>query len=295
MPKDGFGPGTVVNRRVNKHIKTLIPRTIHQHKDYHLEGQRAVPPTQIPGKADTCFCYLEVYVGTEGQFAVHQERRFDHDTDGEWRCRNEICRTDSERSPREPFTYTVETTITLCGRSQTDRSHVSWSTLGDDPIYGSLEAQAATLLAEKMAHSKAVENGHRDHCGSLSRLGSLSNVIDSGRYLVVEWEEVDALLGPEADTIAASAGFDPLSGEQRSKAEEKSIDFLTDDLNEELALFEGPKGRSHKAANSGTGRDESSESWKTLPEGMSQTEAEEALSDMQERLAAIRKDLCEDP
>lgn len=295
MPRDGFGPGTVVNRRVNKHIKTLIPRTTHQHKDYHLEGQRALPPTQIPGKADTCFCYLEVYVGTEGQFAVHQERRFDHNADTEWRCKNEICRTESERSGRSPFTYSVETTINLCGRSQADRSHVSWSTLDDDPIYGGLEAQAATLLAEKMAHSKAVENGHHDHYGSLSRLGSLSNIIDTNRCLVVTWEEVDAMLGPNADTIAASAGFNPLSGEQRDKAEEKSIDFLTDDLDEELASFEGPKGESHNADGSRTARDDSSESWETLPEGMSPAEAEEALSGMQDRLAAIRKDLCDDP
>lgn len=295
MPKDGFGPGTVVNRRVNKHISTLIPKTIHQHRDYHLEGQRVLPPNQIPGKADTCFCYLEVYVGTEGQFAVHQERRFDHNAEGEWRCRNKISRTESESSARGPFTYAVETTIDLCGRSQTERSHVSWSTLGDDPIYGSTEAQAATLLAEKMAHSKAVENGHYDHCGSLSRLGSLSNIIDNSRYLVVEWDEVDAMLGPDADTIAASAGFDPLSGEQRENAERKSIDFLTDDLNEELASFEGQREGSHNAPDSNAARRDSSKSWKTLPEGMSQTEAEQALSSMQERLAAIRKDLCDDP
>lgn len=281
MATDRFDTGPVLNRRVTQHLTRLLPEHVSATEDYHLEGQRELPPASLPGNAETCLCLLEIYVGRGGQFQVHLEREFDRGTDSTWECTNRISR---ERR-QSPFTYTVKTTVALGGEAQTKRAHVAWEELTDDPIYGGMEAQAAVLLAEKMAQLRARAAGNgMDHCGSLSRLGSLSNVINGSKALRVDWADIDELLGPDAETIAATAGFDALeSDEKYREARQKGIDFLDDRFpeNEPESWDCGPAKDDREKV-------ETAEPWQTPPPGMTVTETETKLAEIQEQLSEMR-------
>jgi len=289
MPRDGFRSGDIVNRRVNSHIKSLLPSALSTDKDYHLEGQRFLDPEHIPGKADSCLCYLEAYVGTKGRFEIVTTRRFDHETESEWRAMNRISRkATAQGRSLEPFEYGVRTRVEFAEHSHSDRSRVDWEALGDDPIFGGREAQAAALLAEKMAHLKSCRGSEdRTHHGSLSYLGSLSNVIGNSSKLQTDWTAVDELLGPDADTIAASTDFEPLeSDERRRNAREMGIDFLSETLENDLGRFERD---SNPESNERDDTDRR-EAWQTLPADMDATKAKAKLDEMQEELAEMRDD-----
>lgn len=286
MAGQGFSSDDVVNRRVNSHLEELLPSRVSTQRDYHFEGQRLLPPEQVPGDAETCLCYLETYVGQNGCFEVHVERVFDRDTDGEWTCTNRVCRDGDGPRQQSPFEYAVRTKLGLLGDTHADRSCVEWATLDRDPIYGGREAQAAVLLAEKMSHYCAREEGNpMDHRGSLASLGSLSNVVDTGRQVDVDWEDVDALLGPDAETIAATTGFEELvSDEKRQKAEQKGIDFLRDGCLELLDEYEG----AFDSDTPSEGCDGASEPWQTIPAEMSTTEAEAKLRTIRRRIREMQ-------
>lgn len=292
MPGSGFGPGDVVNRRVNSHLQELLPPQVSAAKEYHLEGQRTLPAAELPGSADQCLCLLESYVGLDGQFEVQVERIFDRGTDGEWRIENAISRTGS--GSLSPFTYLVQTTIELMDDVTQDRSRVAWEALGEDPIHGGTEAQAAVLLTEKMSHLRARERGHGiDHAGSLSHLGSLSNVIDDALQVDTDWVEVDALLGPDADTIAATVGFEALEAKaDRLEAEKKGIDFLGDDPFDEMEDF-GSDDAGTATQTGGGNTERARPAWMTPPAELTveETEAElrslsAEIREMKQRLAA---------
>ncbi|QSG12825.1 hypothetical protein HSBGL_2420 [Halapricum desulfuricans] len=280
----GFGPEDVVNRRVNRHVKELLPVQVSAQKDYLLEGQRWLASETLPGDADRCLCLLKSYVGQRGQFEIHVERVFDRGTDDEWRIENTVTRTGAGSLP--PFTYLVTSEIELLGDVETDRTRVSWVALGDDPIYGGREAQAAVLLTEKMSHLRARERGQgMEHSGSLSRLGSLSNVIDTGRQLRTDWEEIDELLGPDADTIAATAGFDALeSREQYLEAERLGIDFLAADI-EDLQV-EGDRREPATSRESDADRPD----WQTPPAELTVDETESELRKIQYELRRMKRE-----
>ncbi|WP_229115548.1 hypothetical protein [Halapricum desulfuricans] len=281
----GFGPEDVVNRRVNKHLEQLLPTQVSTRKDYHFEGQRLLPPEGLPGSADRCLCLLESYVGRRGQFEVRVERVFDRGTDSEWRIENTITRkSDGSLSP---FTYLVTSEIAVLDDVEADRARVSWEALGKDPIYGGREAQAAVLLTEKMSHLRARERGKgMGHAGSLSRLGSFSNVIDAGRQLRTDWDEVEELLGPDADTIAATVGFDALeSREKRLEAEQKGIDFLTADITD--LQSEGDRRDRTRNGDSDVDRPD----WQTLPAELTAEEAEAELQKIRSRLRQMKRQL----
>lgn len=287
VTRDGFSSEAVVNRRVSRHVESLLPSVVSSDEDYGFEGQRVLGAERTPGAADSCLCHVETYVGRDGQFEVHERRRFDHGTDAEWGCTNRVARTSSGRT-LDPFEYAVRTELDLSGRTRTDRSLVEWEQLAADPVYGGVEAQAATLLAEKMAHRSACERDRgRDHCGSLRSLGSLSSVVDRGRVLPVDWSDVDDLLGPDAETIAAAAGFERLEPDQRrTAARQKGVDFLSDALTEEMAPFEGSL-----ETEGGPGCGDGIEPWQSLPPDVDPREAEHELHEMRRELRAIREEL----
>lgn len=283
MSDSGFGPGDVVNRRVNKHIKQLLPSQVSAIKDYHLEGQRFLLQDSLPRNADECLCLIESYVGKNGQFEIHVERVFDRQTDGEWRIENTISRNSA--GSLAPFTYLVKSRIEILGNVETDRSRVAWTELDEEQIYGGREAQAAVLLTEKMSHLRARETGNgMSHAGSLSRLGSLADIIDTGRQLRTDWEEVSELLGPNADTIAATVGFDTLeSEEERLEAEKKGIDFLTDDLTEKVDGF--------RADMQDESPDYDCPAWKTPPAELTVEETEHKLQKLNAKIRQMKQDL----
>ncbi|PSP82351.1 hypothetical protein BRC83_09490 [Halobacteriales archaeon QS_1_68_17] len=295
MPPGGFGPGDAVNRRVNSHLRALLPGHVSSDRDYYFEGQRTLPPERIPGGADEGICFVEAYVGTDGQFAIYEEREFGSDEAGGWRCENRITRRRSEGvSSLDPFEYAVRTAVEIGGRTRTDRSAVEWPTLGADPIYGGIETQAAALLAEKMAHRKVhATTGYADHCGSLSRVGSLSRAIDSSHYLPVDWTDVDALLGPDADTIASSVGFEGIDSERRCRrARERGVDFLAEDLEAKLrAVDVGGTDSGDEPSDPA----ETRPPWTTLPADVDPETAAARIGQMHRRIVEMRHELQRDP
>lgn len=287
MAPDGFRDDDIVNRRVNRHVRRLLPETTSGHRDYSLEGQRYLLSEHLPGRVDSCLCYLEAYVGTKGTFEIQITRRFNPETAQEWRCSNRIRRSSTAGGGSlAPFEYRVTTRLELGDTTERDRARVSWEGLRVDPIYGGRESQAAALLAEKMAHRRAREtDGDDHHHGSLSYLGSLARVIDRGRSLPVTWEDVDSLLGPEAETIAATTGFERLESDaKRLEARKKGIDFLSETLGEELDAYEGSRDRTEHQADR---RPE----WQTLPPDMDADTASRKLAEMQRQLRDMREEL----
>lgn len=286
MADSGFGSDDVVNRRVNKHLTELLPSQVLDRRDYHLEGQRYLPREQVSNNAETCLCYLEAFVGQNGQFEVHVDRTFDEDTGREWTCSNRVSRDKSVA--RSPFTYTVRTEVELMEDTHVDGSRTGWAELGTDPVHGGKEAQAAVLLAEKMSHLRARERGSpMDHCGSLSSLGSFSNVVDTGRQIEADWTEIEELLGPDAETIAATTGFEELvSDERRQRAEQKGVEFLEPDYTESLAEYDGRSDRCRSDAQPG----EASKPWQTIPADMSAIEAEARLEGIRQRIGDMKDD-----
>lgn len=286
MGHSGFGSDDIVNRRVNKHLTALLPTQVSADQAYHLEGQRTLPAAAVPSHATTGQCFIESYVGPDGHFEIHQQRVFDHETDTAWRIENRISRQGSGSLP--PFTYLVRTRITVMGETRTDRARVPWADLDDDPIYGGREAQAAVLLSEKMAHLLARDQGKgMTHSGSLSRLGSLSNVIDEGRQLRTDWAEMNDLLGPDADTIAATSGFERLeSSEKRRAAKQKGIEFLDEDAPARLADRRAESGQP-------TEDDQSREraSWETPPSALTVAETNDLLRTLQARIRRMQTEL----
>jgi hypothetical protein len=281
MSDSGFGPGDVVNRRVNDHMRQLLPSRVSPREDYHLEGQRFLPPDAIPGSGDECLCLLESYAGKDGQFKIHVERVFDGQTDREWRIENTISRTNAVSL--SPFTYVVNSRIEILDDVERDRSRVTWAELADDRIYGGREAQAAVFLTEKMSQLRARENRNGgNHAGSLSRLGSLASIIDTSRQLQTDWKELDELLGPTADTIAATVGFEPLEERKRVEAEKKGIDFLTDDLADELDRGR-PDTREERS-------DRSRPPWKTSPAELTAEETEQKVKKLNASIRRMRRD-----
>lgn len=288
MTGSGFGPGDVVNRRVNSHLQELLPTQVSAQKDYHLEGQRILPAGEIPGAAEQCLCLLESYVGVDGQFEVQEERIFDRGTESEWRIENTISRTGS--GSLSPFTYLVQTTVDMLGDVKRNRSRVTWEELGEDPIHGGTEAQAAVLLTEKMSNLRARQRGHgMDHAGSLSSLGSLSNVVDKGFQLRTDWEELDALLGPDADTIAATVGFDALEAQaERLEAEKKGIDFLGDNPFDGMEAF-GTADEGSASQGEGGKTEPAGPSWLTPPADLTVEETEAELEKLSEEIREMKQ------
>jgi len=292
MVDRGFGPGEVLNRRVSGHIAALLPANLTTRSNYFVDGRRWLHPDRIPGGANQGICSLEAYVGTGGEFEIQVSRAFDPKTDHGWRCHNRIARTRAAGGRSlDPFEYLVRSAVTIGGKKRTDRSTVDWATLGDDDIYGGREAQAATLLCEKVAHRLAEsDEGFTSHHGSLSGCGSLSRVINEGRPIDVDWATVDDLLGPDADTIAAQAGVEPIESEERiERARERGIEFLDENLVGELGDTGFAEGDWRDVSDASPASEGAKEPWRTLPGDVEPDEAETKLAEMRDAIREMRE------
>lgn len=290
---DGFGPGDVLNRRVSGHIAELLPANVSTRSDYYIEGKRWLHPDRIPGGAKQGVCSLEAYVGADGEFEMCVARAFDPKTDHGWRCLNRIARKRAAGGRSlDPFEYLVRTAVTIGGKKRTDRSTVDWGTLRGDDIYGGREAQAAALLCEQVAHRIAKsDDGFTSHYGSLSGCGSLSRVIDEGRLVDVDWETVDDLLGPDADTIAARNGVEPIESEERvERARERGIEFLDPDLVDQLDETAFADGDWRDVSDAAPVGEPTKAPWQTLPGDLDPDEAEAKLREMRASLREMRGD-----
>lgn len=99
------------------------------------------------------------------------------------------------------------------------------------PVWRRCRSTAAArhrlLIAESLAVEKAVAPDERsDICCSLHRLPLLLRLVDRGEYVRLSWRELDELVGPDAEMIAA----DP--DEQRRERNARS---LPDDMSPEEA------------------------------------------------------------
>jgi len=284
---DGFAPGEVVNRRVTSHVKELLPTGGAEGTAYRFGGSRWLSPAEIPGSARTCRCELEGHVGAEGGFVIRLRREFDPDEAGGWTCRNDFERTATAGvGSLDPFEYPLRTAVTIGGRKRTDRRTVRWAAVADDPLFGGREAQAALLLAEAAAN-RAADGGHP---GSLGGFGSLPSVVDRSGGLDTDWSQLDDLLGPDADTIAAAVEFESMeTDERRRAATEKGLEFLSPEFEAECAPFEEWQDGDWAELSDAATRPPSAESWRTLPADMDPEAAADLLVEMREQLRELRE------
>jgi len=276
----GFGPGEVYNRRVTKHIRELLPDRPASSDNYTFGGTTTLDADRHPGGRAGGRSHLRAYVGEDGQITVLEQSRITSDEETLWACQNRIRRThEIDGTSMEPFTYDVQTRLRSRGETKGNRRPVSIAEFTEKPVYGGREAQAALLLAEKIAVRKETSVGSAEGlCCSLHGLPSLSRVIDQS-IVGLDWRTVNDLLGPEADTIAANADVELLRGERRKEAESKGLTIFTDDPDEQAERALEHRGRDDPAPD---GRDDPAPDARDddptqLPEGMSPEKAREEL------------------
>lgn len=63
-------PGRVYNRRVRRHISSLLPEHTPADNDFTFSGRTIVDQENNPGKPAGRTCSIKAYVGDDGQLAV---------------------------------------------------------------------------------------------------------------------------------------------------------------------------------------------------------------------------------
>ncbi|WP_436902224.1 hypothetical protein [Halovenus halobia] len=284
-------PGRVYNRRVTRHLDSLLPEHTLSDNDFTFGGTTIVDRENNPGKPAGGTCTIKAYVGDDGQLAVLEKSELTSRGETVWACWNRIRRTHTvEATEIPPFEYHVQSQICDRGTRKRDESLVSLAGLEEMPVYGGREAQAALILAESLAVEKAIAPDERsDICCSLHRLPSLPRLIDRGELVRLSWREVDALVGPDAEMIAAHVDVDTVPDEERQEAAAKGVKLFTDDdsgVADEEFTDRRAKRRSERAAEEDQRRERDARS---LPDDMSQEEAEEKLVEMAEKIYEMRE------
>lgn len=285
-------PGRVYNRRVTRQIDSLLPERTLPDNDFTFAGTTIVDKENNPGKPAGGTCTIKAYVGDDGQLAVLEKSELISRGETVWGCWNRIRRTHTvEATDIPPFEYHVQTQIFDRGTRKRDESLVSLAGLEEMPVYGGREAQAALILAESLAVEKAIAPDERsDICCSLHRLPSLPRLIDRGELVRLSWREVDELIGPDAEMIAANVDVDTVPNEERQEAATKGVKMFTDDdsdVVDEEFTDRRAKRRSERAAEEEQRRERDTRS---LPKDMSPEEAEEKLIEMAEKIYEMRDD-----
>jgi hypothetical protein len=280
-------PGRLYNRRVTRHIRSLLPDSALPENDFTFSGTTVVDRENNPGKPAGGTCTIKSYVGEDGQLAVLEKSELALDGDIAWACWNRIRRTHTvDGTALSPFSYHVQTQILDRGTRKRDETIVSLAGLEEMPVYGGREAQAALVLAECLAVEKAVAPEERsDVCCSLHRLPSLPRLVDRGELLRLSWRDLDELLGPEAEMIAADASVEAVPDEERREAAAKGVKMFTDEDSdvEDEGFVETRRRRSPN--DSGDRRERNARS---LPDDMSPEEAERKLIEMAEEIYEMR-------
>jgi hypothetical protein len=298
-------PGRVYNRRVTRHIERLLPERSLTRPDFTFSGKTVIDRENNPGKPPGGRCTIKTYVGEDGQLTVLEKSRL-RSPEGEilWACWNRIRRSHAVDAPAlSPFEYHVQTQILSRGERKRDETIITLGELESMPVYGGREAQAAVLLAERLAVEKAVAPGERsDICCSLHAMPSLPRVVDRGDVIRLSWKEMDALLGPDSEMIAASVDVEPVADEEREEGVEKGVRLLADDeISSEKAAERRKKGRERAKERRKQKRREHRESGKRqdhadgvseeLPDDVSPEEAEKKLRRMVEDIYEMRDDI----
>lgn len=280
-------PGRLYNRRVTNHIDSLLPERVLPERDFTFEGTTVIDRENNPGKPAGGTCEIKSYVGEDGQLAVLEKSELVSHGERVWACWNRIRRTHAvDGTELPPFQYHVQTQILNQNGRKRDETIVSLAGLEAMPVYGGREAQAALILAESLAVEKAVAPEDRsDVCCSLHRLPSLPRVIDREAMLRLSWREIDALIGPDAEMIAASATVETVPDEERQEAAAKGIQIFTDDGPDPADRVRNRSRNDRTKPDQHERRDRNARS---LPDGMSPDEAEQKLLDMAEEIYEMR-------
>jgi len=258
MPKRDWGPGKVLSRRVSAHIDEILPATIPQDGDVHFTALGAMQNEVLPPGAVGGIIELSGLLGENSQFTVEVsmslQRRggsASNPREDDWQVSAEFSRVEG-RGPAdlEPFQYYLEWTETTADGTHSDSGVISLPKIAEDYRYGRSESMSALLLTEIIANRKASKSNDRhgrvSHAGSLAMLGSFHTAVDEKRIPgpegKLDWAAVDALLGPDADTLAAQMDVSTTIPEKKRRAVAKGVDFLSDD-NSETASNGGSTGQ----------------------------------------------------
>jgi len=153
------------------------------------------------------------------------------------------------------------------------------------PVYGGREAQAAVLLAERVAVEKESRSA-TSSCCSLQDLPSFPRVVSRG-WIGLDWKEINDLLGPDAETIAASVSLGSVHQEERQTAESKGIEIFTDP-DEDLAAAVGDRTPANATRPHPWDDREDDRIPTELPDDVDRSEAERKLSEMIERIQEMK-------
>lgn len=279
-------PGRVYNRRVTRHITSLLPDRTPAENDFTFSGKTIVDSENNPGKPAGGTCTIKAYVGDDGQLAVLEKSELRLEGQIAWACWNRIRRTHTVGGADiPPFQYHVQTQILDRGTRKRDETIVSLAGLEEMPVYGGRESQAALLVAESLAVEKAVAPDDRsDICCSLHRLPSLPRLVDSGEYVRLSWRELDELVGPDAEMIAADASIQTVPDEERREAATKGVRMFT----EEDTDVDDEKFVERRRANADPDDQRRERDARSLPDDMSPEEAEAKLVEMAEQIYEMR-------
>lgn len=282
-------PGRLYNRRVTRHIKSLLPDRALPENDFTFSGTTIVDHENNPGRPAGGTCTIKSYVGKDGQLAVLEKSELRFGDEIAWACWNRIRRTHTvDGTDLPPFRYHIQTQIFDRGTRKRDETVVSLVGLEEMPVYGGREAQAALILAESLAVEKAVAPEERsDICCSLHRLPSLPRLVDRGEFLRLSWREMDELVGPDAEMIAADARVKTVPDEEREEAVAKGVRMFTDEENS-VENEEFTDRRTRRRSKTPDQHERRERNARSLPDDMSPEEAEEKLIEMAEEIYEMR-------
>lgn len=283
-----FGPGEVYNRRVTGHVQSLLPEQTRFGENYTFGGRTVLDDENNPGKPAGGTCRIKAYVGADGQITVLEKSEVTSGEDVLWASRNLIRRThDVDGAEMEPFRYDVKTKIKSRDSVRSNRTTVALKEFTAKPVYGGREAQAAVLLAERIAIEKQQDHVSRDEsCCSLQGLPSLPRVVDKG-WIGLDWKDVNGLLGPEAETIAARVTVDSVVEDEREAAEAKGITIFTPSRE---AVTKPVEERTPTNARKQTGPPDDERFRTEIPDELDPDEAQQRLFQMIRQIQQMRSD-----
>jgi len=281
-----FGPGEVYNRRVTKHLQTLLPAVARPGDSYSFGGRTVLDDETNPGKPAGGTCQIKAYVGVDGQITVLEKSELRSGDDLLWASRNVIRRTrEVGGAEMEPFRYQVLTKIRSRDSTKGTRTAIDLSEFTSKPIYGGREAQAAVLLAERVASEKATPGD--GSCCSFRDLPSFPRVVGKG-WLGLDWQAVNDLLGPDADTIAATVSIESVEPAEQEAAASKGVEIFTPPQKPSVDDAVGDRS---------PGNDLVPHPWETskddgvqteLPDDVNPSEAERKILEMIERIRRMK-------
>jgi hypothetical protein len=281
------GPGEVYNRRVTKHLRSLLPDRTRGTDDFTFGGQTVLDTESNPGKPAGGTCRIKAYVGVDGQITVLERSEVCSGEDVLWASRNLIRRThEVGGAEMEPFRYHVQTKIRSRETTKDNQAELDVDEFTSKPVYGGREAQAALLLAERVASETESGGATGSSCCSLADLPSFPRVVGRG-WLGLDWQTINNLLGPDADTIAANVSIGSVRDDEREAAEAKGIEIFTPgdpDVNEAVG------DRSPTNAGRPDPHVDDEEVSTELPDDVSPSEAERRIFEMIERIRTMKSD-----